>query len=278
MEFGQSAFKPRISKLNELSCTWEVNDIPVHQQSCGAPLVVFLRSEISVPRPSSAKRSPQPTTSQKKKNSRKEQHLNRHRQPHMCQQHRNHNTPTRPLLHHTDHRPQVPDQEPRTHHQAHADKHPVQHRDRTPADQRHRDPDNVAVPVQRPALHETDPFARGTRRTARRAVPPQQPPQDDRDEEGIPVDQTRGAAQEAEVVGEVLFAVVGEVLADGAGEEEDEDDGGGDPEGAVEVRVAFEGVEKGGARVEGGGAAGEHGAGVDVEKLGVEGEGPEVAF
>ena len=76
----------------------------------------------------------------------------------------------------------------------------------------------------------------------------------------------------------MLFAPVGEVLADGAGDEKDEDDGGGDPEGPVEVWVAFEGVEEGRARVEGRGAAVEYGAGVDVEELGVEGEGPQVAF
>lgn len=34
-------------------------------------------------------------------------------------------------------------------------------------------------------------------------------------------------------------------MADGSGEEEDEDDGGGDPEGAVEIRVAVENVEEG---------------------------------
>ena len=196
----------------------------------------------------------------------------------MRQHHRNHNTPTRPLLHHTNHRPQIPDQEPRTHHQAHADKHPIQHRDRTPANQRHWNPDDVPIPIQRPALHKTDSLPRGARRATRRAVPPQQSPENHRDKEGVPVDQARGAAQEAEIVGEVLFAVVGEVLADGAGDEEDEDDRGGDPEGAVEIRVAFEGVEERGARVEGGGAAGEHGGGVDVEELGVERKGPEVAF
>lgn len=76
----------------------------------------------------------------------------------------------------------------------------------------------------------------------------------------------------------MLFFVEREVLADGTGDEEDEDDGGGDPEGAVEVGITFEGIEEGRARVEGGEAAGEHGGGIDVEELRVEGEGPEVAF
>lgn len=71
-----------------------------------------------------------------------------------------------------------------------------------------------------------------------------------------------------------------EVLAYGAGEEEDEDDGGGDPEGPVEVGVPVENVEEGGVREgeEGGEAAVQDGGGVDGEELGVEGEGPEVAF
>jgi len=67
-------------------------------------------------------------------------------------------------------------------------------------------------------------------------------------------------------------------MGDGAGDEEDEDDGGGDPEGAVEVGVAIKGIKKGRARVEGGEATMENGGGIDIKKLRVEGEGPEVAF
>ena len=76
----------------------------------------------------------------------------------------------------------------------------------------------------------------------------------------------------------MLLASAGEVLADGAGDEEDEADGGGDPKGPVEVRVAVEDVEEVGPRVEGGTAAAEDFGGVDIEELGVEGEGPEEAF
>ena len=70
----------------------------------------------------------------------------------------------------------------------------------------------------------------------------------------------------------------GEVLADCPCEEEDEDDGCSDPEGAVEIRVAVQDVQKGAAGEEGGEAAVEDGSGVDVEELGVEGEGPKEAF
>lgn len=156
----------------------------------------------------------------------------------MRRHHRNHNPPTRPLLHNTNNRPQIADQKPRTDRQPDSHKHPIQHRDRTPTDQRHGDPDDIAIPVQRPALDETDALARASR-TPTRAVPPQQPPQHDGHHERIPIHQPRGAAQQPEIVREVLCAFPGEVLADGAGDEEDEDDGGGDPEGAVEVWVAF---------------------------------------
>ena len=46
-------------------------------------------------------------------------------------------------------------------------------------------------------------------------------------------------AQQAKVVGEGPLPRAREVLADGAAEEEDQHDGGGDPEGAVEVGVAL---------------------------------------
>lgn len=214
---------------------------------------------------------PQPQSPQY---SRKKQILNRQRQRHMRQRHAHHNHATRPPLDHADHGPQVPGQEAHTHGRADGDKHPVQRRDRRPADERDGDPDDVRVAVQRPALHQADPALARTG-----AVPAQQAPHHDGHDERVAIDEAGGAAEELEVVGEVLGgAGGGEILADGAGEEEDEDDGGGEPEGAVEVGVGVEGVEEGGARVEGGEAAVEDGGGVDVEELGVEAEGPEVAF
>ena len=80
-----------------------------------------------------------------------------------------------------------------------------------------------------------------------------------------------------------MFPVLGrQLLRYRAGEEEDDDDSGSNPEGAVQVRVPVERVEEG-RRVgeegdESGAAPVEDGAGVDVEKLRVEGEGPEHAF
>lgn len=49
--------------------------------------------------------------------------------------------------------------------------------------------------------------------------------------------------------------MAGEVLANGAGQKQDEDDGGGDPEGAVEIGVAVQDVEEGATGYEGGEAA-----------------------
>lgn len=207
-------------------------------------------------------------------NLRKEQILDRNRQRGMQHRHANDNHPTRPPFHHANHRPQIAGQEPDTHRRADRDEDPVQYCDRRPADDRDGDPDDVRVAVQRPALHE-----RNSLTATSRAIPSEQAPQHDGDDKRVAIDQARGAAEELEVVGEMLGgAGAGEVLADGACDEEDEDDGGGDPEGAVEVGVAVEGVEEGGARVEGGEAAVQDGGGVDVEELGVEAEGPEVAF
>lgn len=57
--------------------------------------------------------------------------------------------------------------------------------------------------------------------------------------------------------------------------EQDEDDGGGDPERPVQIRVALQDIEEVGAWVQCGPAAFEHLVGVDVEELRVEGDGPE---
>ena len=61
--------------------------------------------------------------------------------------------------------------------------------------------------------------------------------------------EARLTAQQLEVVRERDVASVREVLADGAAEEEDENDGSRDPEGPVEVGVALEDVEEVGAGV-----------------------------
>ena len=76
----------------------------------------------------------------------------------------------------------------------------------------------------------------------------------------------------------MLFPRLREVLADGAGQEEDHHHSRRDPEGAVEVGVALEDVEEVLARVEGCAAAGEDLGGVDVEELLVEGDAPEEAL
>lgn len=76
----------------------------------------------------------------------------------------------------------------------------------------------------------------------------------------------------------MLLARAREVLADRAGQEENHDDGGRDPERPIEVGVALEDVEEVLARVESGAAAGEDLGGVDVEELLVEGDAPEEAF
>jgi hypothetical protein len=73
----------------------------------------------------------------------------------------------------------------------------------------------------------------------------------------------------------MLFPRARQVLADSARQEQDHHDGRRDPEGPVEVGVAFEDVEEVLARVESGTTAGEDLVGVDVEELLVEADAPE---
>lgn len=99
--------------------------------------------------------------------------------------------------------------------------------------------------------------------------------------DGIPPRREQGSieihtTQQLEIIRERPGAVIREVLADGAAEEQDQDDGGGDPEGAVEIGVPLEHVEEVVAREQGGPAAREDGARVDVEELRVERQRPQV--
>lgn len=76
----------------------------------------------------------------------------------------------------------------------------------------------------------------------------------------------------------MLLARAGQVLADGAGEEEDDDDGRRDPERSVQVRVALEDVEEVLPRVQRCAAAREDLVRVYVEELLVELYAPEEAL
>lgn len=176
---------------------------------------------------------------------------------------------TRLDIRRAQHGPQVPEQEEHRPPEPDADQRPIQRRQRTPADQRDGDPDQIRVPVQRPAL---DQIGAGAPEPAQRA------PQRDGQHAGITVDQARRSRQETEVVLEVFLVVVGEVLRDGARQEEDDDDGGRDPEGSVQVRVAVEDVEEVGARVQCGCAPAEDLVRVHVEVLRVVVDGPEAVL
>lgn len=69
-----------------------------------------------------------------------------------------------------------------------------------------------------------------------------------------------------------------QILTDGASEEQDEHDRGGDPKRAVQVRITLQDIQEVRAGKQRRPAPREHGGGVDVEELRVEGEGPEVAL
>lgn len=164
----------------------------------------------------------------------------------------------RPRVCRAKHRVQVAQEEEDGPAKADSDKRPVQRRQRTPADERDGDPDQVRVAVQRPALDEVG---------ARTAEPAQCPPQRNGQHPRISVDETRGARQQAEVILEVLVVLARQVLRHGARQEEDDDDRRRDPERSVQVRVAIQHVEEVGPRVQRRRAPAQHLVRVDVKVL-----------
>ena len=135
--------------------------------------------------------------------SREEELLDRNRQPGVQRNHHDEQHPTGPHVGCIHQRPQVPHQEQRAHRKADGHENPVQDVDGRPADQRHRDPDQVRVSVQRPALEQIGALA---------AEPPQHSPQCNGQYERVAVDEPAGAAEEREVVSKVFHAALGEVL------------------------------------------------------------------
>ena len=70
----------------------------------------------------------------------------------------------------------------------------------------------------------------------------------------------------------------GEIFGNGACEEEDKYDSGGNPEGAVEIWISIQNIEERSAGVESGSATAENFSSIDVKVLGVEAQTPQEAF
>lgn len=175
--------------------------------------------------------------------------------------------------------------------EADGDEDPVEYVDGRRGGDGDGDPDEVGVAVEGPALEEVGRLGAEVAQGEEEA---------DWDEEGVAVDEASSAcggkgkvsrrfydlggkekqhtAQQLKVVGKRRVTRLGQVLADGTAKEEDEDDGGSDPKGPVQVGVALEDVEKVGARVQRGPAALQDGRRVDVKVLGVKGDCPEEAL
>ena len=113
------------------------------------------------------------------RNSREKQLLNRHCQPSMQHHHHNQQHPASLLIRRANHRPQIPHQEHPTNSKPHRDENPIQHLDRTPANEGHGHPNQIRISIQRPALQHTRALA---------AKPLQDPPQRNRDEGRISID------------------------------------------------------------------------------------------
>lgn len=142
-------------------------------------------------------------------------------------------------------------------------------RHRTPAHQRNNDPHQIRIPIQTRALEQVRTLA---------PIPLQHAPQCHRHKRRIPIHQSSRPAQQLEIIREVLFPVVREVLVNRAGQKQDDNHRRGDPHGPIQVGVAFEHVEEVLARVDCRGAAAQDFGGVDVEGLCVEGQRPQVVF
>lgn len=80
----------------------------------------------------------------------------------------------------------IPEEEQSGDAKSNAHKHPVEYGDRRPGDQRHRYPDQVRVPIQRPAFQHVG---------ALTPEPLQNPPERNRYDARVPVDQTRRTTQ-----------------------------------------------------------------------------------
>lgn len=76
----------------------------------------------------------------------------------------------------------------------------------------------------------------------------------------------------------MLLALLRQILIYRAGEEEDDNDGCGDPHGAIQIRVSLEDIEEIGARINGCSAPAQHLCRVDIKGLCVKVEGPEIMF
>lgn len=188
----------------------------------------------------------------------------------MQRHHAQHQHPTRLRIRSTDHGPKIPDQESHAHREPHGDEDPIQHRNRTPTDQRNRDPNHIRIAIQRPTLGQTGALPS--------PEPAQNGPQGHGHDARVAIHEPSRAAQQAEIVHEARAMTAGQILRHGARDEQDEDDRRRDPKGPVQIRVAVQHVEEGEPRVERRHAASQHFGRVDVEVLRVEGERPEEAL
>ena len=115
---------------------------------------------------------------------RKEQELDCQRQPKVQRYHGYQEDLARLPLRGAEHRIQVPHEKGGTHTEADGHENPVEDVDGRPADEGHGHPDEVRIAVQGPALEEVGGLG---------AEVAEDGEEGDRDEEGVAVDETRGA-------------------------------------------------------------------------------------
>lgn len=152
---------------------------------CASPLPLehHHRSRISRLRIPTTRGSSLRTILQRRASMRKEEHLDGQGQAKVQRHHNEQQHLARLAIGSAEHRIQVPEQESNRHTEPNAHKHPVKDSNRRPANQRHRDPDEVGITVQSPALEQVGGF---------RAKVPQGEVQSDWQDEGVAVDETSG--------------------------------------------------------------------------------------
>lgn len=190
-------------------------------------------------------------------NLREEKNLDRNSQPRV----QRHNQDQQDLaclgIRRIEHGVEVPKKEKHSPDKTNTNQRPVERGQRAPTDKRNGNPDQVRVPIQSPALDQI---------SRRAPEPAQSPPQRNRQDTRVSIDQARRPGKQREVVLEVLVVIVGQPLRDGPRQEQNHHHRSRDPHGPVQVRVSFQDVQEVGARVQRRHTTAQHLVRVDVEE------------
>lgn len=127
-------------------------------------------------------------------------------------------------------RVQVPQKEEDSPSKANTNKRPVKRSQRTPANQRNGNPNQIRVSIQSPALNKV---SRGA------TEPAQRTPQRNRQDTRVPIDQPSGTGQQLKVILKVLVVIVRQPLRDSTRQKQNHYHRRRDPDRSVQVCVTL---------------------------------------